>query len=148
MSCSIFCSSLWIHARSRCPRTRSGFSIKAHLVWKRHCVSKLCFLTVCSVICRYQPENSVVAYEMANTGDEHEDSNTEMLPDDRFSIKNLLCPSNTEPSPQSGSVVNICTSVLGRWKSRKTWLRLLKPYWQRRPDLSPLQASWCLPSAS
>lgn len=55
-----------------------------------------------------------MAYEMANTVDKHEDSNTEMLPDDRFSIKNLLCPSNTEPSPQSGSVVNICTSVLGR----------------------------------
>lgn len=58
-----------------------------------------------------------MAYEMANTRDEHEVldlSNTEMLPDDRFSIKKLLCPSNTEPSPQSGSVVNICTSVLGK----------------------------------
>ncbi|XP_075892886.1 high affinity cationic amino acid transporter 1-like isoform X2 [Nelusetta ayraudi] len=70
-------------------------------------------VAACVLVLRYQPENSVVAYEMANTGDEHEDSNTEMLPDDRFSIKNLLCPSNTEPSPQSGSVVNICTSVLG-----------------------------------
>lgn len=75
------------------------------------------FFTVCPVVCRYQPENSVVAYEMANTQDEAEVldlSNSEMLPDDHFSIKHLLCPSNTEPSHQSGSVVNICTSVLGK----------------------------------
>lgn len=85
----------------------------------------------CSVTCRYQPENSVAAYEMANTQDmEHEVldlSNTEMLPDDQFSIKNLLCPSNTEPSHLSGSVVNICTSVLGKSGPRKSWLGLLKP---------------------
>lgn len=73
-------------------------------------------VAACVLVLRYQPENSVVAYEMANTRDEHEVldlSNTEMLPDDRFSIKKLLRPSNTEPSPQSGSVVNICTSLLG-----------------------------------
>lgn len=57
-----------------------------------------------------------MAYEMANTQDEVEVldlSNTEMLPNDKFSIKNLLCTSNTEPSHQSGFVVNICTSALG-----------------------------------
>lgn len=81
-------------------------------------------LTVGFVICRYQPENSAMAYEMANTQDEPEVadlSHTEMLPqpEDRFSIRNLLCPSNTAPSPRSGSVVNICTSILGKIRTRK-----------------------------
>lgn len=88
-----------------------------------------CILTVGFVICRYQPENSVMAYEMANTQDELEVadlSHTEMLPqpEDQFSLTNLLCPSNTEPSPRSGSAVNICTSILGKIRTRKNWFNI------------------------
>lgn len=72
------------------------------------------FTTVSSSICRYQPENPVVAYEMASTQDEAEALDKEMSADDQFTIKNLLCTSNTEPSQQSGFVVNICTSALGQ----------------------------------
>lgn len=58
---------------------------------------------------------------MANTQDENEmgesynEGNIDMLPqpEDRLTIRNLLNPSNTEPSPLSGFAVNICTSVLG-----------------------------------
>lgn len=58
---------------------------------------------------------------MANTQEEPEsaesfnESNIDILPqpDDRFTIKNLIYPSNTEPSPLSGFAVSICTSVLG-----------------------------------
>lgn len=65
---------------------------------------------------------------MANTQEEPEipeSYNVDMLPppEDRFIIKNLLYPANTEPSPQSGTTVNICTSVLGEThkKSREKW---------------------------
>lgn len=68
---------------------------------------------------------------MANTQEEPEiaDSyNVDMLPqpEDHFTIKNLLYPSNTEPSPQSGSAVNICTSVLGEAhkKPREKWIKV------------------------
>lgn len=76
---------------------------------------------VCVAVWRYQPEVPSAAYEMANTQDENEmgesynEGNIDMLPqpEDRFTIRNLLIPSNTEPSPLSGFAVNICTSVLG-----------------------------------
>lgn len=68
---------------------------------------------------------------MANTQEEPEipeSYNVDMLPppEDRFTIKNLLYPLNTEPSPQSGTAVNICTSVLGEMhkKSRETWIKM------------------------
>ena len=74
----------------------------------------------CFAIRRYQPEQSIAAYEMANTQDEPEpesynEGKIDMLPqpEDRFTIKNLLFPSNTDPSPLSGFAVNICTSILG-----------------------------------
>ncbi|XP_035479775.2 high affinity cationic amino acid transporter 1 isoform X2 [Scophthalmus maximus] len=75
-------------------------------------------VAACVLVLRYQPEQPSAAYEMANTQDEPEipDSyNIDILPqpDDRFTVKNLLCPSNTEPSPLSGFAVKICTSVLG-----------------------------------
>ncbi|KAM3615817.1 uncharacterized protein V6R79_008309 [Siganus canaliculatus] len=76
-------------------------------------------VAACVLLLRYQPEHSVVAYEMANTQEEPEnpesynEGNVEMLPDDRFTIKNMLYPSNVEPSPLSGFTVNICTSVIG-----------------------------------
>ncbi|XP_044058797.1 high affinity cationic amino acid transporter 1-like [Siniperca chuatsi] len=75
-------------------------------------------VAACVLVLRYQPEQPSVAYEMANTQDEPEsfiEGNIDILPqpDDRFTIKNLLCPSNTEPSPLSGFAVSICTSVIG-----------------------------------
>ncbi|XP_022604597.1 high affinity cationic amino acid transporter 1-like isoform X1 [Seriola dumerili] len=78
-------------------------------------------VAACVLVLRYQPEQPNVAYEMANTQDEPEivetysEGNTDMLPqpEDRFTLKNLLFPSNTEPSPLSGFAVNICTSILG-----------------------------------
>ncbi|XP_076591870.1 high affinity cationic amino acid transporter 1-like [Chaetodon auriga] len=78
-------------------------------------------VAACVLVLRYQPENPRGAYEMANTQDEPEiadsynEGNIDMLPqpEDHFTVKNLLYPSNTEPSPLSGFAVNICTSVLG-----------------------------------
>ncbi|XP_070684867.1 high affinity cationic amino acid transporter 1-like [Pempheris klunzingeri] len=77
-------------------------------------------VAACVLVLRYQPEQLSMAYEMANTQDEPEiesynEGNIDMLPqpDDRFTIKNLLYPSNAEPSPLSGFAVNICTSVIG-----------------------------------
>uniref|UniRef100_A0A671UHY9 Solute carrier family 7 member 1 n=1 Tax=Sparus aurata TaxID=8175 RepID=A0A671UHY9_SPAAU len=78
-------------------------------------------VAACVLVLRYQPEVPSAAYEMANTQDENEmgesynEGNIDMLPqpEDRLTIRNLLNPSNTEPSPLSGFAVNICTSVLG-----------------------------------
>lgn len=75
-------------------------------------------VAACVLVLRYQPEQPSAAYEMANTQDEPEMAesyNIDILPqpEDRFTIKNLFFPSNTEPSPLSGFTVNICTSILG-----------------------------------
>ncbi|XP_035536020.1 high affinity cationic amino acid transporter 1-like isoform X1 [Morone saxatilis] len=78
-------------------------------------------VAACVLVLRYQPEHPNMAYEMANTQEEPEnpesynEGSVDMLPqpEDRFTIKNLLYPSNTEPSPLSGFAVNICTSMLG-----------------------------------
>ncbi|XP_029302534.1 high affinity cationic amino acid transporter 1-like isoform X2 [Cottoperca gobio] len=78
-------------------------------------------VAACVMVLRYQPEQPSGAYEMANTQDEPELAETynegsiDILaqPEDRFTFKNLLSPSNTEPSHLSGFAVNICTSILG-----------------------------------
>ncbi|TNN75117.1 High affinity cationic amino acid transporter 1 [Liparis tanakae] len=76
-------------------------------------------VAACVLVLRYQPEQPSVAYTMANTQEEPEmafnEENIEILPqpDDRFTVRNLLSPSNTEPSPLSGFTVNICTSIMG-----------------------------------
>uniref|UniRef100_A0A3P8VPV3 Solute carrier family 7 member 1 n=1 Tax=Cynoglossus semilaevis TaxID=244447 RepID=A0A3P8VPV3_CYNSE len=78
-------------------------------------------VAACVLVLRYQPEQPSLAYQMANTRDEIENAecfnevNVDMLPqpDDSFTIRNLLFPSNTEPTPLSGLVVNICTSLIG-----------------------------------
>lgn len=83
-------------------------------------------MTVLCFVCRYQPEQPSGAYEMANTQDESEmadsEGNSDMLPqpEDRFTIKNLLSPANSEPSALSGFAVNICTSILGEKSPKKT----------------------------
>ncbi|KAM3874734.1 high affinity cationic amino acid transporter 1-like [Diretmus argenteus] len=78
-------------------------------------------VAACVLVLRYQPEQPSMAYEMANTIDEPETA--ESLnegsigflpePEDDFTIKTILFPPNTEPSPLSGFAVNICTSILG-----------------------------------
>ncbi|XP_041657978.1 high affinity cationic amino acid transporter 1-like [Cheilinus undulatus] len=78
-------------------------------------------VAACVLVLRYQPEQPSTAYEMANTQDESEpgesfnEGKMDMLPqpDDRFTVKNLLSPSNTEPSTLSGFAVNVCTSIIG-----------------------------------
>uniref|UniRef100_UPI0037E96C16 high affinity cationic amino acid transporter 1-like n=1 Tax=Semicossyphus pulcher TaxID=241346 RepID=UPI0037E96C16 len=74
-------------------------------------------VAACVLVLRYQPEQPSVAYQMADTQDDESFSEGKMdmlpQPDDRFTIKNLLSPSNKEPSPLSGFAVNICTSVIG-----------------------------------
>lgn len=78
-------------------------------------------VAACVLVLRYQPEQLSTAYEMANTQDEptesesYNEGNIDILPqpEDRFTIKNLLKPSNTVPSRLSGFTVNICTSILG-----------------------------------
>ncbi|XP_034460334.1 high affinity cationic amino acid transporter 1-like isoform X2 [Hippoglossus hippoglossus] len=78
-------------------------------------------VAACVLVLRYQPVQPSAAYEMANTQEEPDNNescsevNMDMLypPADRFSIRNLFCPSNTEPSRLSGSTVNVCTSILG-----------------------------------
>uniref|UniRef100_A0A8C5DMU0 High affinity cationic amino acid transporter 1-like n=1 Tax=Gouania willdenowi TaxID=441366 RepID=A0A8C5DMU0_GOUWI len=78
-------------------------------------------VAACVMVLRYQPEQPSAAYEMANTQDDPElpesynEGNSDILPqpEDRFTIRNLLFPSNSEPSTLSGFIVNICTSILG-----------------------------------
>ncbi|XP_054463104.1 high affinity cationic amino acid transporter 1-like [Anoplopoma fimbria] len=78
-------------------------------------------VAACVLVLRYQPEQPSVAYEMANTQDEPEmaesynEGSIDILPqpEDRFTVRNLLFPSNTEPSALSGFAVNICTSIIG-----------------------------------
>ncbi|KAJ0063542.1 hypothetical protein NL108_003841 [Boleophthalmus pectinirostris] len=76
-------------------------------------------VAACVLVLRYQPEQPSLAYEMANTQEEADGAESvseglaDMLPDDGLTLKNLLSPPNHEPSRQSGSVVNISTSLLG-----------------------------------
>ncbi|KAM9734181.1 high affinity cationic amino acid transporter 1-like isoform 2-T5 [Menidia menidia] len=78
-------------------------------------------VAACVLVLRYQPEQLRRTYEMANTQDEpditdsYSEGNNGILPqpDDHFTIRNLFFPSNTEPSALSGLSVNICTSLLG-----------------------------------
>lgn len=94
-----------------------------HLIFKSHLpIISTCLLSF-RLSWRYQPEQLSTAYEMANTQDEPEsysEGNSDVFPqpEDTVSIKNLLSPSNPEPSPLSGRTVNICTSILGEPRTR------------------------------
>ncbi|XP_066555969.1 high affinity cationic amino acid transporter 1 isoform X2 [Amia ocellicauda] len=80
-------------------------------------------VAACVLVLRYQPEQPSLAYERANTLDESEltesvsnsDSQTGILPfgEDKFSIKGLFFPENSNPTHLSGFAVNICASSLG-----------------------------------
>ncbi|XP_076876062.1 high affinity cationic amino acid transporter 1 isoform X2 [Brachyhypopomus gauderio] len=78
-------------------------------------------VAACVLVLRYQPDSPSTAYHMANTHEELElrDSfsaaSMGILPgvEERFSLATLLSPNNPEPSGLSGSVVNVCASLLG-----------------------------------
>ncbi|KAJ8256685.1 hypothetical protein COCON_G00188370 [Conger conger] len=80
-------------------------------------------VAACVLVLRYQPEQSNVptAYLRASTQDEGEmnssasDNNMRILPEveARVTPRTLFCPLTHSPSPQSGSIANGCTSVLG-----------------------------------
>ncbi|KAM6946083.1 high affinity cationic amino acid transporter 1-like [Aplochiton taeniatus] len=73
-------------------------------------------VAACVLVLRYQPEQPSMAYQMANVQEEADlTESLGMLPEaeECFSIRNMLFPSNTEPSTLSGFTVNICTSTLG-----------------------------------
>ncbi|KAL7389228.1 hypothetical protein ABVT39_000203 [Epinephelus coioides] len=78
-------------------------------------------VAACVLVLRYQPEQPSLVYQMANTQDEGELSDgisvpsIGMLPgmEEKFSVKTLLFPDNSEPSTLSGFSVNICASMLG-----------------------------------
>lgn len=72
---------------------------------------------------RYQPELPSLSYQMANTQEEVELSDSISAPsmgilpgiEERLSFKTVMFPDNPEPSTLSGFTVNICASVMGRW---------------------------------
>uniref|UniRef100_H3DNX1 Solute carrier family 7 member 1 n=1 Tax=Tetraodon nigroviridis TaxID=99883 RepID=H3DNX1_TETNG len=76
-------------------------------------------VAACVLILRYRtvPEQHATAYEMTLTQEElGTDPSKEGIlppPGERFTVRNLFVPSCTEPSPQSGCVVSVCTCVLG-----------------------------------
>ncbi|XP_072316276.1 high affinity cationic amino acid transporter 1-like isoform X2 [Eucyclogobius newberryi] len=76
-------------------------------------------VAACVLVLRYQPQQPSMAYEMTSTQEEADgaesmtEGTADILPSDGLTLKNLLSPPNHEPSRQSGSVVNICTSLLG-----------------------------------
>ncbi|XP_053297774.1 high affinity cationic amino acid transporter 1 isoform X2 [Pleuronectes platessa] len=78
-------------------------------------------VAACVLVLRYQPEQPSMAYELASTQEEVEQSDGISIPsigilpgvEERFSVKTMLFPDNPEPSALSGFTVNVCTSVLG-----------------------------------
>ncbi|XP_030633861.1 high affinity cationic amino acid transporter 1b [Chanos chanos] len=77
-------------------------------------------VAACVLVLRYQPEQPsvIVTYQIANSQEDEEadsinESSADILPEESCTIRNLLCPKITEPSRLSGSIVNICTCVLG-----------------------------------
>lgn len=73
---------------------------------------------------RYQPEQPNLAYQMARSTEETDnnesvstsESQTGFLPEEeeKFSLKAILCSTDSDPSKFSGSVVNISTFVIGK----------------------------------
>ncbi|XP_054945305.1 high affinity cationic amino acid transporter 1 isoform X2 [Physeter macrocephalus] len=82
-------------------------------------------VAACVLVLRYQPEQPNMVYQMARTSDELDpvdqnelvstsDSQTGFLPEaEKFSLKTVLSPKNTEPSRFSGLIVNVSTSLIG-----------------------------------
>ncbi|KAB1267624.1 High affinity cationic amino acid transporter 1 [Camelus dromedarius] len=81
-------------------------------------------VAACVLVLRYQPEQPNMVYQMARTTEELDqadqnelvstsDSQTGFLPEaEKFSLKTVLSPKNTDPSKFSGLIVNISTSLI------------------------------------
>ncbi|XP_034970841.1 high affinity cationic amino acid transporter 1 [Zootoca vivipara] len=80
-------------------------------------------VAACVLVLRYQPEQPNLAYQMASTNDEADnnesvstsESQTAFLPEkgEKFSLKAVFRPQNTDPSKLSGSVVNVSSCIIG-----------------------------------
>ncbi|XP_062392563.1 high affinity cationic amino acid transporter 1 isoform X2 [Sardina pilchardus] len=78
-------------------------------------------VAACVLVLRYQPEQPSLAYQMASTQEEVELTESMGAPsmgilpgvEQRFTLKTMLFPENTDPSHLSGFAVNVCTSLLG-----------------------------------
>ncbi|KAM8977625.1 high affinity cationic amino acid transporter 1 [Pelodytes ibericus] len=79
-------------------------------------------VAACVLVLRYQPEQPNLAYQMASTNDETDnnesvstsDSQGTFLGDDeKFDVRSLIFPLNTEPTSLSGSIVNYSTGFMG-----------------------------------
>uniref|UniRef100_A0A670I493 Solute carrier family 7 member 1 n=1 Tax=Podarcis muralis TaxID=64176 RepID=A0A670I493_PODMU len=80
-------------------------------------------VAACVLVLRYQPEQPNLAYQMASTNEEADnnesvstsESQTAFLPEkgEKFSLKAVFRPQNTDPSKLSGSVVNVSSCIIG-----------------------------------
>uniref|UniRef100_A0A8D0SQ10 Solute carrier family 7 member 1 n=1 Tax=Sus scrofa TaxID=9823 RepID=A0A8D0SQ10_PIG len=110
-------------------------------------------VAACVLVLRYQPEQPNMVYQMARTSDELDpvdqnelvstsDSQTGFLPEaERFSLKTVLSPKNTEPSKFSGLIVNISTSLIG--KSLPSPARWLPSGWWAPRGFTPPGVGMC-----
>ncbi|NXK60587.1 CTR1 protein, partial [Sylvietta virens] len=80
-------------------------------------------VAACVLVLRYQPEQPNLAYQMARSTEETDnnesvstsESQAGILPEEeeKFSLKAILCSTDSDPSKFSGSVVNISTFTIG-----------------------------------
>ncbi|CAM2095915.1 unnamed protein product [Caretta caretta] len=80
-------------------------------------------VAACVLVLRYQPEQPNLAYQMASTTEEPDtnesastsESQAAFLPEEeeKYSIKGILFPPNSDPSRLSGLVVNISSCIIG-----------------------------------
>lgn len=80
-------------------------------------------VAACVLVLRYQPEQPNLAYQMARSTEETDnnesvstsESQTGFLPEEeeKFSLKAVLCSTDSDPSKFSGLVVNVSTFILG-----------------------------------
>lgn len=79
-------------------------------------------VAACVLVLRYQPEQPNLAYQMASTNEEldiNESVSTSesqagfLGEDEKFTLKSLFCPTNTEPTRLSGAIVNCASGGVG-----------------------------------
>lgn len=101
---------------------------------------------------RYQPEQPNLAYQMARSTEETDnnesvstsESQAGFLPEEeeKFSLKAVLCSTESDPSKFSGLVVNVSTFILGEcwavclWGNESASRALYSPWWENSPP-------WC-----
>ncbi|XP_053312348.1 high affinity cationic amino acid transporter 1 [Spea bombifrons] len=78
-------------------------------------------VAACVLVLRYQPDQPNLAYQMASTNDEAEinesvstsESQAAFLEDEKFTLRSLIFPQNSDPTRLSGSIVNFSASCIG-----------------------------------